>query len=136
MRETFPILCLAALAVAAALPARADDDLLARFRRHSRVVVALAPTRGDPALAAQRHLFAALGAEGRERDLALVEATGDTPGGAALRRRFGAEGGFVAILVGKDGGEKLRSPEPLGREALFPAIDAMPMRREEMMRRP
>lgn len=126
----------AALAVAAAWPVRAADDPLAGYRWHSRVVVALAPTRDDPALATQRRLFAALGADGRERDLVLVEAPGDTPEGAALRRRFGAGTGFVAILVGKDGGEKLRSSAPLDRDALFPLIDAMPMRREEMTRRP
>ena len=126
----------AVLAVAAALPARAADDPLARFRWRSRVIVALAPTRDDPALRAQRRLFAALGAEGRERDLTLVAASDETADGSALRRRFGAGPGFVAILVGKDGGEKLRSREPLGRDALFPTIDAMPMRRREMISRP
>ena len=33
-------------------------------------------------------------------------------------------------------GEKLRSGAPLGRDALFPTIDAMPMRRDETARRP
>ena len=126
----------AALAVAMTLPARGAEDPLARFRWRSRVLVALAPARDDPALLAQRRLFAALGGEGRERDLVLVEATDDTPEGAALRRRFGAGANFVAILVGKDGGEKLRAGAPLGRDALVPAIDAMPMRRQEMTRRP
>lgn len=125
------LLSCAALAVAAAAPAHAAEDPIGRLRWRSRVVVALAPTRDDPALARQRRLFAALGPEGRERDLVLVEAPGDTPDGAALHRRFGAGGGFTAILVGKDGGEKLRSAAPLGRETLFPVIDAMPMRRRE-----
>ena len=132
MVGSFRVVSCAALAIAAAWPVRAAADPLARFRWHSRVVVALAPGRDDPALAAQRRLFAALGADGRERDLVLVAASGDTPEGADLRRRFGAGAGFVAILIGKDGGEKLRSPAPLGRDALFPLIDAMPMRRQEM----
>jgi hypothetical protein len=136
MGDLVRIFSSAVLAMAAALPVRAAEDPLAALRWHSRVVVALAPTRGDPALAEQRRLFAALGAEGRERDLALVAATDDTPTGAALRRRFGGDGAFLAVLVGKDGGEKLRSPAPLGRDPLFPVIDAMPMRVEEMMRRP
>lgn len=122
--------------LAASPPVRAADDPLAHLRWNSRVVLALAPTRDDPGLTAQRRLFAALGAEARQRDLTLVEATGDTPDGAALRRRFGVGAGFVAILLGKDGGEKLRSHGPLGREALLPLIDAMPMRRQEMTRRP
>lgn len=139
MREKplLPLLAVAstvALGVATSLaPARAADDPLAGYRWRSRVVVALAPTRADPALAEQRRLFAGLGGAGRERDLALVAASDDTPEGAALRRRFGGRG-FVALLVGKDGGEKLRSGEPLGRAALFPLIDAMPMRRDEMRR--
>ncbi len=136
MVESLRVVSCAALAIVAAWPSRASEDPLARFRWQSRVVVALAPARGDPALLAQRRLFAALGADGRERDLVLVEATGDTPEGAALRRRFGAVAGFEAILVGKDGGEKLRSPAPLDRDALLPLIDAMPMRRLETTRRP
>lgn len=135
MGDLVRILSSVAVAMAASLPAQAAEDPLAPLRWHSRVVVALAPTRADPALAAQRHLFSALGAEGRERDLALVDATDDTPVGAVLRRRFGGRGAFLAVLVGKDGGEKLRSSAPLGREALFPVIDTMPMRVEEMMRR-
>ena len=126
----------AVLAMTAVLPVRAGGDPLGPLRWHRRVVVALAPTRADPALAAQRRLFAGLGADGSERDLALVTATDDTPDGAELRRRFGGHGSFVAILVGKDGGEKLRSSAPLGRDALFPVIDAMPMRQQEMTRRP
>jgi hypothetical protein len=40
---------------------------------------------------------------------------------------------FTAILIGKDGGEKLRSRSSMiDREQLFAVIDAMPMRRREM----
>ena len=39
---------------------------------------------------------------------------------------------FVVILVGKDGGEKLRSTEVVRLEKLYGTIDAMPMRRREM----
>ena len=125
----------AALAALPALSARAAGDPLAAHRWKSRVVVALASSPADPALVAQRRLFAALGSEARERDLVLVAATDGTPAGDALRRRFGGGPGFRAILVGKDGGEKLASTAPLGREALFPLIDTMPMRRDEMSRR-
>ena len=121
------------LAALPVVPARAGDDPLARYLWRSRVVVALAPSRADPALAAQRRAFAALGAGARERDLVLVEATDGTPEGAALRERFGGEG-FRSVLVGKDGGEKLASAQPLGRDDLFPTIDAMPMRRDEIRR--
>ncbi len=52
-----------------------------------------------------------------------------------LRQRFriGA-GGFRVVLLGKDGGEKFASGEPVSAETLNGTIDAMPMRREEMRR--
>ena len=125
----------AALAALPALSAQAAGDPLAAHRWKSRVVVALAPSPDDPALAAQRRIFAALGSEARERDLVLLAATDGTAAGDALRRRFGGGPGFRAILVGKDGGEKLSSAVPLGRESLLPLIDAMPMRQDEMSRR-
>ena len=55
---------------------------------------------------------------------------------AALRRRLRVEAGrFTALLVGKDGHVALRSHEPVVAARLFPAIDAMPMRRAEVARR-
>lgn len=125
------LLMLAALAGVAATPAAAASDPLAAYRWKNRVVVALAPSAEDAALQAQRRLFAALGGAARERDLVLVVAVDGTPEGAALRGRFGGTG-FRAVLVGKDGGEKLSAAVPLGRDALFPLIDAMPMRQDEM----
>jgi hypothetical protein len=41
---------------------------------------------------------------------------------------------FEAILVGLDGGEKLRDQQPFTLERLFAVIDAMPMRRSELRR--
>lgn len=55
---------------------------------------------------------------------------------AAARRRFSVEEGvFAAVLVGRDGGEKFRSAEPVPPEKLFDLIDAMPMRRREIQAR-
>lgn len=134
MTDLHPTLFWAALAILAAGPAQAGDPL-ARYRDTHRVVLAMAADRSDPALARQRRLFAALGHEARERDLALVEVTDDMPEGTALRRRFGGAG-FRAVLIGKDGGDKLVSDAPLGRDTLLATIDAMPMRRREMLTRP
>ncbi len=39
---------------------------------------------------------------------------------------------FTFLLVGKDGGEKLRSKSMVTKEKLFSIIDAMPMRQAEM----
>ncbi len=43
---------------------------------------------------------------------------------------------FTAILVGKDGGDKLTLTEPITLQKLYGTIDAMPMRRNEMKRHP
>ena len=40
--------------------------------------------------------------------------------------------GFLFILIGKDGGEKLISEKPVILKQLFGLIDSMPMRRQEM----
>ena len=52
---------------------------------------------------------------------------------AAERRlaRAGPKGNVEALLIGKDGGDK-RAQARFDLEALFDAIDAMPMRRQEM----
>jgi len=51
-----------------------------------------------------------------------------------IQTRFGAES-FSVILIGKDGGEKLRRHTPLSTAELFAVVDAMPMRRAEMRSR-
>jgi len=43
---------------------------------------------------------------------------------------------FAVILIGKDGGEKLRSTSPVTLKNMYGLIDAMPMRKIEMQRRP
>ena len=39
---------------------------------------------------------------------------------------------FEVILIGLDGGVKLRQTEPIGTEKLYGLIDSMPMRQAEM----
>lgn len=42
---------------------------------------------------------------------------------------------FTALLIGKDGAEKLRSREPLSPRRLYAEIDSTPLRQEELKRR-
>ncbi|MFP4104777.1 MAG: DUF4174 domain-containing protein [Phycisphaerae bacterium] len=50
-----------------------------------------------------------------------------------LRRKLDVPAeGFHALLIGKDGGVKLRTDEPVQPQRLYDLIDAMPMRRREM----
>lgn len=52
-----------------------------------------------------------------------------------LRARFHIpRNSFTVVLVGKDGGEKLRSDQPVSWDKLQGTIDSMPMRQAEMRR--
>jgi hypothetical protein len=115
------------------------------MRDRARPLLIFAPAADDARLLEQVRLVSAHGAEAAERDLVLVAVAapehGSFPAGqrladgdvAGARRRFHVgQGEFVVVLVGKDGGEKLRSGTPISFERLRETIDAMPMRREEM----
>lgn len=52
-----------------------------------------------------------------------------------VRTRFRTKG-FSIVLIGKDGGEKLRRNSLLTTRELFSLVDAMPMRKAEMARKP
>lgn len=105
----------------------------ARWR--DRLLLVFAPAADAPDLVRQR---AVEGPDSRARDLRVVivaggEVTGASDTAAALRRRFGVgTSEFRAVLVGKDGGVKLDERAPIPADRLFAAIDAMPMRRDEM----
>jgi hypothetical protein len=68
-----------------------------------------------------------------------VTVDGDTvqaPGADELRDAYAdSASGFQVVLVGKDGGVKLRSAEPIAADDFFALIDTMPMRRREMRER-
>ena len=131
-------------AVVADQPAPFD---LGRYRDRKRVLVLCAPAAGDASLAAEERALGAHAAGVEDRDLVVVrllETGASTAEGrplgagdvASLRRRLRVEAGrFTALLVGKDGHVALRSHEPVVEARLFPAIDAMPMRRAEMARK-
>lgn len=120
------------LAAGAVAASAAEADILHAYRWKSRVLVVSAPDRADPRIARQARMLAADERGSMERDLVVVEAIGADAEAKAVRERLGLpETGFRAVLVGKDGGAKLTSAEPIPREKLFSTIDAMPMRRQE-----
>ena len=107
---------------------------------HQRVLVIFADTPGSAPLAAQREIIARASDAMAERDLVLVEVVGDSVKGASdsaatLRHRYGVKARtFRALLVGKDGGVKLDSQQPIALQKLTSTIDAMPMRQQEIRR--
>ena len=99
----------------------------------SRVLLVLAPPH-DAWLAEQARILASDPAGVTERNLVLLAPDGSERDG--LRRRYDvAPDAFAVLLIGKDGGVKLRGVRPFALRTLFGAIDAMPMRQDEMRRR-
>ncbi|TXC71645.1 DUF4174 domain-containing protein [Sphingomonas ginsenosidivorax] len=116
------------------LAAALAQATIAQMKWERRILLIVAQTATDPQLAEQRRILAAWRKESDARDLTIVEIVGDRVSGAAdsataVRRKYRLPAGFTAILIGKDGGEKLRSPRPFPAAALAETIDAMPMRR-------
>jgi len=127
------------------------DFDLAALRGDRRPLVVFARDRRDPKLKQQLEACSAAadGLDEREMTLVVVLDDGDSVAGdrplsardcAALRDRFrrnrqGAEDGFAALLVGKDGGVKRTSYEPLEPADVFAQIDRMPMRLRELRER-
>ncbi len=113
---------------------------LAAWRWKSRLLLIFAPDEASAPLQAQRATLAASRAAASERDLSAIEIVGGHADHALdptrLRHEHGvADQAFVVILIGKDGGEKLRRSHPIAADELFGVIDCMPMRRDEAARR-
>ena len=117
--------------LAAALAAATVADM----RHQRRVLIVAAPSETDARRIAQRASLDAMPKQLDDRDVTVVEITGDTVSGAAdsaaaLRTRWRLpKAAFGVVLVGKDGHAALRRAEPIDRATLVATIDAMPMRR-------
>jgi len=114
--------------------ALAASPTIAQMRWERRVLIVAAPSAEDTALAEQRRILANWKSNADARNLTIVEVVGDQVHGAAnsaaqIRHKYHLPAAFTALLIGKDGGEKLRSAKPFPAAALEATIDAMPMRR-------
>jgi hypothetical protein len=123
---------------------RAGAQPVAALREHRwvhRVLVVAPAPRGSAAEStyrAQQAEVARAAAAFAERDLVVVDlGTGTDPGRAAtVRRQLGLSAtGFGVVLVGKDGGVKLRRRSVLPAAVVLATIDAMPMGAAEARRR-
>jgi hypothetical protein len=136
------------IAAAALLPtmaatAQSSIVTLRRLRDTHRPLLIFAPSPTDPQLQIQLRTLRENAAAVAERDVVVIavpyqspsptQATLTDDGATGTRHRFHvAPADFIVILIGKDGGEKLRSGRSLPFETLRETIDAMPMRQEEM----
>ena len=132
------------------------QQTLAALKDVHRVLLVFAPSDRDPRYVQQMRMLEHHDAEMQERDLVLIPVVTDVgpqitpetlrvirgPGMSdeeqlLARQRFHlAPEAFAVVLLGKDGGEKLRVTAPVSMDRLNRTIDAMPMRKDEMKARP
>lgn len=150
LRSLVAILCLSPLAplFSGAAPAQVRGETsFAKLQDVARPLLIFAPNADDRQLLAQLKVIEKHAAEMKERNVVAIALPGHglapTPAkltsvdAEAARRRFHVKRtDFTVVLIGKDGGEKLRSSQPFSIETLRSLIDAMPMRRDEMRSRP
>lgn len=133
------------LAIGAALgPAQARAAELSDFLWQRRPLLVFAPAAGDPRVVETIRRVEASRCDFADRDMVLGVIVADgtsTLDGYVVdsdqKRRLMSEFGigadnFSAVLIGKDGGEKLRVNDVPDLQAVYAVIDGMPMRGREM----
>ncbi|MEM7295964.1 MAG: DUF4174 domain-containing protein [Pseudomonadota bacterium] len=111
----------------------ATEIEIGAFTWVARPVVVFADSPLDPAFQTQVELLTRDLDAVSERDILLVTDT-DPEAHTDLRRKLRPRG-FMLVLMGKDGGVKLRKPFPWDMRELGRAIDKMPMRQREISER-
>ena len=126
------------------MPARAAAAELGDYLWQRRPLLVFAPTDNDPRLVETMRRIEATRCDFADRDMVLgrIVADGtstldgqgvDTNQAQRLRSEFGiGTNSFSVVLIGKDGGEKLRVYEVPDLQAIYAVIDGMPMRGSEM----
>ncbi len=134
---------LAVFAVLMTINAKGQDLNIHRWQ--DRLLVIMAPDTKDPFYLEQMEVLQKDTAGLSERRLVIYTAT---PGGYWKGLETGTLEGsenlyqeykrlrtsFEVLLIGLDGGVKLREGTPLTLEKLYSTIDAMPMRKQEIRR--
>ena len=139
------LLVLAGLGLSAALAAAqtAASPSLAQTLRQShwqkRVLLIGAPTASEANFQHQKQLLADAAAQLKDRDFLVLELPYDklpTADQQYWQKQLGQSlTHFAVVLIGKDGGVKRTSAQPLPPADLFNTVDKMPMRRQEMRRK-
>lgn len=106
---------------------------LSQFVWEKRPIIVFADSPNDPNFGQQMEYLEARTAELAERDVIVLTDT-DPSVDSELRLKFRPRG-FMLVLVGKDGGVKLRKPFPWDVRELTRTIDKMPIRQREIRER-
>lgn len=96
----------------------------------NRPIVVLADSPGDPRFVEQMRLLREQLPDLKDRDVVVITDT-EPSQKTDLRQKLRPRG-FMLVLIGKDGGIKLRKPSPWNVREISRIIDKMPMRRQEM----
>lgn len=108
----------------------ADGVDLNDFLWLARPVIVFADAPADPRFARQMQMLESEVEALRERDVIVITDT-DPAGMSAVREKLRPRG-FMMVLIGKDGGVKLRKPLPYSVREISRTIDKMPMRQQEI----
>ena len=100
------------------------------YRWLSRLIVVFSDSPNDPRFAEQTELLLSLPSELLDRDVIVLTDT-DPSAQSFLRQKLRPRG-FVVLIIGKDGGVKLRKPIPWSVREISRAIDKMPLRQREI----
>jgi hypothetical protein len=103
---------------------------LSSFLWHKRPIVVFADSPEDPRFKEQMILLTSEAAALLERDVVVLTDTTPKPT-SALRKQLRPRG-FMLVLVGKDGGVKLRKPHPWTVRELSRTIDKFQDRLREV----
>lgn len=138
------MMTLMALSVISSRDAQAQSSDLSVFQWKNRLLFLFAPNRNHPMFDALHTSLAARQSEASDRDLVIFEILEsaassmnsesiDSETARLLREKFDVQrGAFTVILIGKDGGVKLKLRGQVDLREIFDLIDSMPMRQEEM----
>ncbi|MEP1355219.1 MAG: DUF4174 domain-containing protein [Tateyamaria sp.] len=118
---------------AEALFVEGDVEDLSQFVWEKRPIIIFADSPADPNFGQQIEYLETRAQELLDRDVIVLTDT-DPSGDSALRAKLRPRG-FMLVLIGKDGGVKLRKPYPWDVRQLMRSIDSMPMRQREIRER-
>ncbi|MEM6372245.1 MAG: DUF4174 domain-containing protein [Pseudomonadota bacterium] len=108
-------------------------DDLSQFVWEKRPIIVFADSPADSNFGLQMEYLNARVDELAERDVVVLTDTDPTVE-SVLRTKLRPRG-FMMVLIGKDGGVKLRKPLPWDVRELSRTIDKMPMRQREIRER-
>ena len=109
---------------------QATETDLSQFVWKKRPIVVFADNAADPRFREQIELLNASLADLEERDVIVLTDT-DPAAQSELRLKLRPRG-FMLVILGKDGGVKLRKPFPWDVREISRTIDKMPLRKREL----